>query len=309
MLRRGGGKPKVHDVPAPAPAPRAARDPVGPAEPVAVTVEVPAPADEVVPWFLDAERWTRFQGRHAWIAPRPQGSIRIDLGNGVHVAGSFVEIAERRVAFTWGREGDTALPGGSTLVTVEVTATGRATSRVALVHDGLANGTLAHEHRSGWRYHLVRLAVAAGGATGDTEVVDLFLAAHREPDATARRGLLERACVEDVEVADAHGDTHGVPALVTRLGRLVAEVPAERLARVGEVERVGSILRCAYLRHREPDIELERGELVAQVDRLHRLRAVSFFESAGPGAPAAPDDGATGAAPSRGPAARPPRGS
>lgn len=247
-----------------------------PAGPVGVTVDVGVEAGELRRWFLDPERWVRFQGRHAWIDPTLGGRLRVEMADGVYTAGTFVEIGERRLVFTWGREADLAMPVGSTTVTVDLqpTATG---TRITLVHDGIPDRSLAEEHAGGWRYHLVRLGVAASGVGRDAEVVDLFLAATAEPNPIARRGLLERTCAGDVEVADGHDDTYGITPLASKLGRLVAEAPTVRLVRVGEVQRVGSLLRCDYALRRAPDVELERGELVASLDRQRRLQVVSLF--------------------------------
>lgn len=273
MLRRGS---KEVDAPIPASVPLT-RPGIGPVGPVEVSVAVRLPADQLLLWFLDPERWVRFQGRQAWIDPVPQGRIRIEMAPGVYTAGTFLAVDDHRVCFTWGREHDHAMPAGSTTVTITVTATGPGTSRVDLVHEGLPDRGLAEEHRGGWRYHLVRLAVAAGGASGDDELVDLFLAATAEPDPIARRGLLERTCSADVHVADGNDDTYGVTPLAAKLGRLVAEAPGLALVRVGAAERVGAILRCPYALRREPDLELERGQLVATLDRNHHLAAVSLF--------------------------------
>jgi uncharacterized protein YndB with AHSA1/START domain len=247
-----------------------------PAAPVVVEVDVPVAAGELRAWFLDPARWTRFQGRQAWIDPVLGGRLRVEMAPGIFTAGTFEEIGEARIVFTWGREGDPTMPVGSTRVTIDLRPTAPAATRIALVHEGLADRTLAEEHEGGWRYHLVRLGVAATGVAADTEVLDLFLAATAEPNAIARRGLLERTCAERVEVADGNDDTTGIVALVSKLGRLVADTPTVTLARAGEVERVGALLRCRYV-VRDGDVELERGELVASIDRRRKLEAVSLF--------------------------------
>lgn len=243
---------------------------------MAVTVEVPVAAEQLRGWFLDPERWTRFQGRRAWIDPVLGGRLRVEMADGVFTAGTFVEIGARHLAFTWGREGDSTMPVGSTTVSIDLHPTAGGT-RIELVHEGLADRSLAEEHAGGWRYHLIRLGAAASGAGREAELVDLFLAATREPDAIARRGLLERTCTPDVEVADGHDDTHGIASLAAKLGRAVQGEPTVRLVRLGDVERVGALLRCDYALRRGTDEPIEEGELVASVDRQHRLGAVSLF--------------------------------
>jgi hypothetical protein len=144
----------------------------------------------------------------------------------------------------------------------------------------LPDEAIAAAHRSGWRYHLVRLAVAAGGATGDTEAVELFLAAAAEPDDDARRGLLERTCVPNIEVADDVGGVVGIGPLCEHLGQAAKASPARHLDRVGEVRRVGALLRCGYVvveRARTGTTTLEEGEVIAAVDGRGKFTALSLF--------------------------------
>ena len=286
MLRRGNkdqreepAAPPPAPTAAPAPPPRPEPTPFAPAQPappVAVVVDVAVAPDALRGWFLDGDRWPRFQGRHAWIDPVMGGRLRVEMADGVFTAGTFVEVGDRRLVFTWGREGDRSMPVGSTTVTIDLRPTPTGT-RIELVHTDLADQSLAEEHAGGWRYHLVRLGVAATGVGPDAEVVDLFLAATAEPNAIARRGLLERTCAPEVEVADGHDDTYGITSLAAKLGRLVSDAPTVRMRRVGEVQRVGALVRCPYALQRDPDLELERGELVAAVDRHRKLQAISLF--------------------------------
>jgi uncharacterized protein YndB with AHSA1/START domain len=275
VLRRNRATESTTDADGPAPtADATTRIPAGPVEAV---VEVRVPADQVIEWFLDPARWVRFQGRHAWLDPRPGGRMRIDLGDGVFIAGNFVEIEDRRLEFTWGREEDPSLPAGSTTVTVTVEPTGPSSSRIELVHEGLPDRLLAEEHGGGWRYHLIRLGVAASGAVDDDELVDLFLAASTEPNPITRRGLLERTCTDDVRVADGVDDTTGLSTLVAKLGRLLSGGAALRLERSGPVRRVGAMVRCDYELRNADEPPLERGELVAHVDSTGHMTAVSLF--------------------------------
>jgi uncharacterized protein YndB with AHSA1/START domain len=284
--------------------------------PIEIGVDLKVSPAEALVWFCDPQRWTRFQGRQAWLDPRPGGQLRVDLGNGVMIRGHYVEVDERHVAFTWGKEGDPTLPSESTEVTV--TAVPRPDGcALILRHIGLPDQAQSEAHRSGWRYHLLRLAVAANGATGDTEVIDLFLAACSEPDRTARQGLLERACAPDFEYSDGRTNDFGVGPVSTQLGRLIEA--GLRKARVGPIDRRGGLIRCRFAVRRADDDDLappvDLGDLVVAID-AQKLTAVSFFDvlpataSANP-APAAPADADANPwrdAPSTAPAARPRRG-
>jgi uncharacterized protein YndB with AHSA1/START domain len=253
-------------------------EPVHPARPIEAVVDVRAPAEHILEWFLDPARWPRFQGRHAWLEPRPGGRLRIDLGGGVYVAGNYLEVGERRLVFTWGREGEPALPAGSTTVTVTVEPTGPASCRIELVHEGVPDRLLAAEHLGGWRYHLIRLGVAASGAVDDDELVDLFLAATTEPNRITRRGLLERTCTHDVHVAYRDDDITGLRLLGATIGRLLTVGGGDRrLERSSSVRRAGGMLRCDYELRDDDSQVIERGELIAHVDHTRHMTAVGLL--------------------------------
>lgn len=278
--------------------------------PIEIGVDLPIPPAEALVWFCDPNRWVRFQGQQAWLDPRPGGRLALDLGNGVMIRGHYVDVDERHISFTWGKEGDASLPPESTEVTVTVIPRPGGCALI-LRHTGLPDEGQSQAHRSGWRYHLLRLAVAAGGSTGETELIDLFLAASSEPDATARRGLIDRACVDAVEFSDGRSDDFGAAQISAQFARLVES--GQRRARVGPVERRGALARCDFAIRRADADDIApgigMGELVAAVDG-QKLTAVSFFELQ-PDARRGAHAGATDPwrdAPSSAPAAQPRRG-
>jgi uncharacterized protein YndB with AHSA1/START domain len=248
---------------------------------IEIGVDLAVPAAEAMVWFCDPQRWVRFQGRQAWLDPKPGGRLRLDLGNDVLIRGHYVSIDDHEITFTWGMEGGGALPAESTEVTVTAVPQGDDRCALILRHYGLPDAHQSDLHRSGWRYHLVRLAVAASGATGETELVDLFLAAASEPDKTARRGLLDRVCKEGAEFSDGRSNEFGANQIASLFGRVVES--GQRRTRVGPVERHGGIARCDYVVRNEKGVDdrpVGRGQLVAAVDATH-LTAVSFFEDRG----------------------------
>jgi uncharacterized protein YndB with AHSA1/START domain len=248
---------------------------------IEIGVDLPVPAAEAMVWFCDPQRWIRFQGRQAWLDPKPGGRLRLDLGNDVLIRGHYVSLDDHEITFTWGMEGDGALPAESTEVTVTAVPQGADRCALILRHYGLPDARQSDLHRSGWRYHLVRLAVAASGATGETELIDLFLAAASEPDKTARRGLLDRVCKEGAEFSDGRSNEFGANQIASLFGRVVES--GQRRTRVGPVERHGGIARCDYVVRNEKagdDQAVGGGQLVAAVDATH-LTAVSWFEGNG----------------------------
>lgn len=241
---------------------------------IEIGVDLPVSPSDALEWFCVPEKWTRFQGQQAWLDPKPGGRVRLDLGGGVFIRGHYLEIEDRQLSFSWGKEGDSALPAESTQVTITTEAQPGGCSLI-LRHYGL-DGEQADRHRSGWRYHLLRLAVACSGATGNEELVDLFLAAAAESDPVTRRGLVDRVCGETAHFAiDEGSDDYGTPQIAGRLGRL-ADIGDHR-SRSGPVERRGGVLRAPFTVTNASGAEVAVGEIVAAV-RDKKLTAVGLFE-------------------------------
>ena len=109
----------------------------------------------------------RWKGLRATLDPRPGGVYQVDI-NGEDVArGAYVEIvANRRVVFTWGWEGDRhGVPPGTSRVEVSLIPDGDGMI-VRVTHRDLPPET-RKPHGEGWQHYLARLAtVAAGGDPG-----------------------------------------------------------------------------------------------------------------------------------------------
>src|SRR5437870_11259161 len=87
------------------------------------------------------------------------------MPNGDRVRGEYVAVEPPyRVVFTWGFEGSTDLPPGSSTVEVTLHADGDGTI-VRLRHDRLPTDASREQHAVGWRHYVERLAVVAIGAT------------------------------------------------------------------------------------------------------------------------------------------------
>lgn len=245
--------------------------------PIEIGVDLDVPPAEALVWFCDPNRWTRFQGREASLDPRPGGRLRIDLGDGVIIVGHYVNVDQAEVSFTWGMENNPSLPAESTRVTVTAMPRGSG-CELTLRHEGLVDTAQALSHRSGWRYHLLRLAVAASGVSGETEMVELFLAAATEHDETARRGLLRRACGDQVELAEGLEHKLGIADVAAYLGKS-NDRGVYRLVRTGEVQRLGLLLRCGYAVRQAGGggPADDRRELVAVLDSDYKFKAISLF--------------------------------
>jgi uncharacterized protein YndB with AHSA1/START domain len=125
---------------------------VDPAGPVVAGVRIAAPPEVVFPYFTDPALVTKWLGGAAELDPRPGGVFAVDV-QGNPARGAFVEVdPPRRVVFTWGVEGESALPPGSTTVDVELVADGDDTV-VTLTHRGLT-GDFHRTHEEGWSQRL-----------------------------------------------------------------------------------------------------------------------------------------------------------
>jgi uncharacterized protein YndB with AHSA1/START domain len=130
--------------------------------PVELELTIAARPETVFRYFTDPARFARWLGEAAVLEPRAGGRLRVGYPTG-QVAGGRVLAVEpdRRVAFTWGYEGDgQVVPAGSSTVeiTLEPVAEG---TLVRLRHTGLPAGEPPTAHLAGWRHALAGLAFAA----------------------------------------------------------------------------------------------------------------------------------------------------
>ena len=127
-------------------------------------VRIEARPETVFELFTDPEQYVRWKGRAAKLDPRPGGEFRAEVNDQAVAVGEFVEVdPPRRVVFTWGWEGNEAVPPGSSTVEVTMEPDGEGTM-LRLVHRGLPAPAVA-DHTHGWDHYLARLAVV--GAGGD----------------------------------------------------------------------------------------------------------------------------------------------
>jgi uncharacterized protein YndB with AHSA1/START domain len=136
-------------------------------QPIEVEMRIGAPPEVVFAYFVDPELYRRWKGSTAELDARPGGLYRVLMPSGDRVLGEYVAVEPpHRVVFTWGFEGNSNLPPGSSTVEITLAADGDATI-VRLRHDRLPSDLSREQHAVGWRHYLERLAVvAAGGDSG-----------------------------------------------------------------------------------------------------------------------------------------------
>jgi uncharacterized protein YndB with AHSA1/START domain len=127
-----------------------------------VRQQIAAPPNTVFDFLVDPSKMVRWIGAAVDLDPVEGGVLRIEIGDGGIASGEYLEVDRpNRVVFTWGWQGMTDLPPGSSTVTITLIAQADGTT-VELQHDGLSRA-LRTEHGKGWTHFLGRLTVLAGG--------------------------------------------------------------------------------------------------------------------------------------------------
>jgi uncharacterized protein YndB with AHSA1/START domain len=126
------------------------------------TISIDASPETVWEFFVDPGKVMRWMGIDAELDPQPGGIYRLDVISGNTALGEFVEVDKpHRLVFTWGWDGNEAVPPGSSTVEAELTPEGNGTS-LRFVHRDLSPEQ-AHSHAQGWDHYLARLEIAAAG--------------------------------------------------------------------------------------------------------------------------------------------------
>jgi uncharacterized protein YndB with AHSA1/START domain len=124
---------------------------------------IAATPETVFAFFVDPDKMVRWMGSRAEVDARPGGAYAVDINAQARARGEYVEVVpQSRIVFTFGWEGDPAVPPGSSTVEVTLTPDGDGT-HVRLVHRGLMTAEMREQHQHGWQHYLERLSIAAGG--------------------------------------------------------------------------------------------------------------------------------------------------
>jgi uncharacterized protein YndB with AHSA1/START domain len=132
------------------------------ADVLTLSERIRATPDEVFEYLVGPEKLMRWMGTECDIEPHPGGRFWLNV-NGLDIAvGSYLEVDRpHKVVFTWGWEGSSDVPPGSSTVTFTLTADGDETI-VELSHQGLPGGA-GDQHLEGWGLYLPRLGRAVDG--------------------------------------------------------------------------------------------------------------------------------------------------
>ena len=128
------------------------------------TVILPVDPDTAFELITQPERLRRWKTVAARIDLRLGGEYRWTITPGYSAKGTFTHIEPgRQLVYTWGWEGSTDLPPGTSTVTITLEPVPGGTS-VLLAHEGLTDEQSA-SHAEGWNHYLDRLVEYA--TTGD----------------------------------------------------------------------------------------------------------------------------------------------
>jgi uncharacterized protein YndB with AHSA1/START domain len=263
--------------------------------PVELELTIAARPETVFRYFTDPARFARWLGEAAVLEPRAGGRLRVGYPTG-QVAGGRVLAVEpdRRVAFTWGYEGDgQVVPAGSSTVeiTLEPVAEG---TLVRLRHTGLPAGEPPTAHLAGWRHALAGLAFAAStdqlAPVLAGRVAD-WLAAWNEPDPADRSALLGRCLAGGGRFRDPTSAVDGAGPLADHIGMVRQLTGGARLVGRGRPEQCHGVVRFGWAVLGPGEAVLATGTNVAGADLDGRFRWVTGFWDPAPDGPGGPPAG------------------
>jgi uncharacterized protein YndB with AHSA1/START domain len=193
-------------------------------------ISICARRETVFAYFTDSDRFARWWGEGSHIDPRPGGEVFIHYPNGITAKGEVREIEPPgRIVFTY------VTGGVPSLVTIHLEETGEGT--LLKLHHAFSSAKIRDHFVQGWRYQLALFskAVAAENHSRVAERVDAFLRAWGEPDAKARRALLESCATPGIVFRDAYSATEGLEDMLGNLEAIQVFMPGMTLSRSGEV--------------------------------------------------------------------------
>jgi uncharacterized protein YndB with AHSA1/START domain len=124
---------------------------------------IPAPPAVVVALLTDPEKILRSMGTPVNVEPHPGGLYLVNVTGARFARGSFREVVPvHRLAYSWGHDGNEAVPPGSSLVEIDLIEQPDGTL-LRLTHTGLPKAEQCAGHAEGWAHYLSRLAEVVAG--------------------------------------------------------------------------------------------------------------------------------------------------
>jgi uncharacterized protein YndB with AHSA1/START domain len=127
---------------------------------------IAAPPATVFAFLTDPEKILSWMGSEATTDAHPGGLYLVKGIGGRHnrvARGEFREVVPvHRLAYSFGWEGDEAVPPGSSLVEIDLIDQDGGTL-LRMTHSGLPDAAQVAAHGRGWAHYVARLAIAAAG--------------------------------------------------------------------------------------------------------------------------------------------------
>ena len=125
---------------------------------------IAAPPAVVFAFLTDPEKILRWMGTEAQLEPQPGGLYLLNVTGARVARGAFREVVPvHRLAYSFGWDGDEAVPPGSSLVEIDLIDQHPDGTLLRLTHTGLPNAEQCAGHAEGWAHYLGRLTEAAAG--------------------------------------------------------------------------------------------------------------------------------------------------
>jgi len=127
-------------------------------------IQIAAPPTTVFAFLTDPEKILRWMGTEATMEPHPGGLYLLNV-TGTNVArGRFTEVIPvHRLAYSFGWDGNEAVPPGSSLIEIDLIDQEAGGTLLRMSHSGLPDAAACASHEQGWSHYLGRLAEAAAG--------------------------------------------------------------------------------------------------------------------------------------------------
>jgi uncharacterized protein YndB with AHSA1/START domain len=126
-------------------------------------IHIPAPPATVFAFLTDPEKILSWMGAEVTTEAHPGGLYLVKTGSSRVARGAFREVVPvHRLAYSFGWEGDEAVPPGSSLVEIDLIDRDDGTL-LRMTHSGLPDAAQRANHDKGWAHYLGRLTIAAAG--------------------------------------------------------------------------------------------------------------------------------------------------
>ncbi len=241
-------------------------------------ISICAERETVFRYFTDAARFARWWGQGSTIEARPGGAILIRFPNGQGARGEVLEIdPPRRIVFSYGLGAGN--PSDESIVTIALDETPEGTA--LLLNHAFTSAKIRDHFVQGWRHQLALFskAVAEERHADVADRVDAYLRAWGDPDAAARRALLESCAVPGIVFRDAFSATEGREELLANLDAVQVFMPGVALAREGDVALSHGTAMARWTARRQNGETVGRGTNVYDLAPDGRLaRVVGFWE-------------------------------